>query len=193
MLAYNLALFIHFIGLISVFGGFVIVARAGSRLRAASDMDQVRTWLALLTTTGPMFGAGYGMLLLSGIYMTATRWRGAHPWLVVAVLSLLVIWIVGGVIVGRHVRAMNVAAAAETRASVSRELAVQIANPSLWRTVGALNGIAMGVVLIMTVKPGWLGSLAVALIAAGIGAALGAATTRRDRRPAPVEPRAAES
>jgi hypothetical protein len=190
MLAYNIALFIHFIGLISVFGGFVIVARAGSRLRAATDMEQVRSWSALLNTTGPMFGAGYGLLLLSGIYMAATRWRAPHPWLVVAMLSLVAIWIVGGVIVGRHVRAINAAAEA-TRGSISGELALQIANPSLWRTVGALNGLAMGVVFIMTVKPGWLVSLSVVLIAAAIGVLGGAASTRRAQRHAPVEPRAA--
>ncbi len=192
MLAYNIALFIHFVGLISVFGGFVIVARAGPRLRAATDMEQVRSWLTLLNTIGPMFGAGYGLLLLSGIYMTATRWRAAHPWLVVAVLSLVAIWIVGGVIVGRHVRAINAAAEA-TKGSISGELAFQIANPSLWRTVGALNGVAMGVVFVMTVKPGWLVSISVAVIAAVIGALVGVASTRRARRSAPVEPRAVQS
>ena len=192
MLAYNIALFIHFVGLISVFGGFVIVARAGSRLRAATDMEQVRTWLALLTTTGPMFGAGYGMLLLSGIYMMATRWRGAHPWLIVAMLSLLAIWIVGGAILGRRVRAMN-AAAAETKGSISGELALQIANPSLWRTVGTLNGLAMGVVFVMTIKPGWLVSLSVAAIAAAIGAAVGAASARSAPRRGAVGAQAAQS
>jgi len=192
MLAYNIALFIHFVGLISVFGGFVIVARAAPRLRAATDIEQVRTWLALLTTTGPMFGAGYGMLGLSGIYMTAVRWRAAHPWLIVAMVSLLAFFIVGGAIIGRRVRAMNEAAAA-TRGSISGELALQIADSSLWRTVGALNGLAMGVVFVMTVKPGWLASISVAVIAAVTGALVGVATARRARRHAPVEPRAAQS
>ncbi len=192
MLAYNIALFIHFLGLIAVFGGFVLVARAGSRLRAATDMEQVRMWLALLNTTGPMFGGGYGLLLLSGIYMAATRWRAAHPWLVVAMLSLLAVWIVSGVVVGRHVRAINAAAAATT-GSISGELAFQIANPSLWRTAGALNGLALGVVFVMTVKPGWTGSIVVAVIAAGIGSVIGAVTTRRRRRQTPIEARPAES
>ena len=193
MLAYNLALFVHFVGLISAFAGFVIVQRAGSRLRAARDMDEVRTWLPLLNSVGPMFGAGYGLLLLSGLFMAFARWRAALPWLVVAIVSLVTLLVVGGIMVGRSLRAMN-AAAADARGSIPGELAQRIANPALWRTISALNGLAMGVVFVMTVKPGWIGSLAAVLVAATIGGAISSALARRNSVPTAVDiSRTAES
>ena len=193
MLAYNLALFVHFVGLISAFGGFVIVQRSGSRLRAARDMDEVRTWLPLLNSVGPMFGAGYGLLLLSGLYMAFARWRAALPWLVVAIVSLITLLVVGGIMVGRSLRVMN-AAAADARGSIPGELAQRIANPALWRTISALNGLAMGVVFVMTVKPGWVGSLAAVLVAATIGGAISSALARRNSVPTAVDiSRTAES
>ena len=45
---YAIALFVHMIGLIALFGGLVIVQDGGSRLRAATTWKEARTWLELL-------------------------------------------------------------------------------------------------------------------------------------------------
>lgn len=114
MNAYDIALFFHVIGLIALFGGFVIYVRAGTRLREATDMEQVRSWLGLLESSSPMFASG------------------TVPWTVIT----------------------------------------------------GLNGLALGVVFVMTTKPGWAGSIGVAAVAAAIGAAGGARLTRRTPRAA---------
>jgi hypothetical protein len=191
MTAYDVALFFHLMGVIAMFSGFAIYTRTGMRLRAATDMDQVRSWLGMLESSGPMFASGSVLLLVSGVYMMATRWRAPLPWISVALVGLLTIWIVSATVSGRHLRRIR-EAVADSRGSISGELSFRIANPFAWTVVTALNGLALGIVFVMTTKPGWIGSIAVAIGAMIVGAAVGASLVRKDRLVAPME-RAAQS
>src|SRR5215212_9012079 len=92
MRAYDIALFVHILGVIALFGAFVIHVRAGSRLRASSSVEQVHTWLGLLETTQPMFHGGSLMLLASGVFMTATAWRSPQAFITVGLIGVLTIW-----------------------------------------------------------------------------------------------------
>lgn len=175
---YDIALFVHMIGLIAMFGGFVLFTRAGMRLRAASDVDQVRTWLGLLESTGPMFGSGSVLLLISGIYMMAARWKAPLPWLVISLIGLLTVAILGSTTSGKHLRSIR-AAVTEGRGSISGELAHRIADPFAWTVTTALNGLAMAIVFVMSIKPGWTGSIVAVALGAGIGAFVGARMSRR--------------
>jgi hypothetical protein len=183
MLAYDIALFIHMIGVIAMFSGFAIYQRAGIRLRSATDMDQVRSWLGLLESTNPMFASGSVMLLISGIYMMAARWRAPLPWIIVAVVGLLTIAIVGATVSGRHLRRIRTAATG-ARDSISAELAHRIADSFAWSAVTAVNGLAIGIVFIMSTKPGWAASVGVAIATAALGAVIGARMVRHARQAA---------
>jgi hypothetical protein len=192
MTAYDIALFFHLLGVIAMFSGFAVYTRAGIRLRAATDMDQVRSWLGMLESSGPMFASGSVLLLVSGVYMMVMRWRAPLPWLSVALFGLLTIWIVGATVSGKHLRHIR-SAVSEARGSISGELSFRIANPFAWTVVTALNGLALGIVFVMTTKPGWLGSIGVALGGMTIGAAVGASLLRKDQLDSASSTRAAQS
>ena len=45
---YDIALFVNMLGLIALFGGFVLFHRAGARVRAAATSEEVLVRLSLL-------------------------------------------------------------------------------------------------------------------------------------------------
>jgi uncharacterized membrane protein YqjE len=183
MHVYDIALFVHMLGLISLFGAFVISVRAGARLRAATTLEQARTWLGLLVSTTRMFPAGLGLLLVSGLYMMIDRWKSPYPWIVVALVGLILLGALGGGVVDRRLRAMS-AAAAEGGEAAAERLFRLIADPLPWTLMAALNGLALGVVWVMSTKPRWAGSIGVVALAAVLGAVLGSLSLRRGRRTA---------
>jgi uncharacterized membrane protein len=177
---YELIKVVHYLGLIALFGGFVIYPRAGSQLRAATTMSEVRSWLGMLELTRGMFHGGMAMMLLSGVGMVAMRWRGPIPFVTVGMITLLVMWIVFAIVGSRHLRAIR-AATNDGAGPVPAELARTILRPRPWVTMFALNILALGVLFEMTLKLGWVGAIALVVGAAILGAAIGSAVLRRER------------
>jgi hypothetical protein len=180
MQIYSIALFLHFLGLITLFGAFAIYLRTGARLRAATAMEEAHSCLGLLESTNPMFPAGLMLLLASGVVMLITRWRSAQPWIVVGLVGLVAITAIGGVVSSRQLRAIRDAAPADER-SISAELERAIANRAPWLVTAALAGGALGIVWVMTIKPGWVGSIAAVTIATVLGAFVESIAARNGR------------
>ena len=182
---YPIAFFIHMMGLISVFGGQIILQHGGARLRAASDWHDVRQWLGLLSIVRGMSLGGTVMLFLSGLYMAWNRWTFAMPWVSIGLAVVIVFPIIGARVIGAgFARIGKEAAGAQgplDDASRARLLA-----PQLWAPAFAMNFALVGVVWLMGAKPGWIGSVAIPVVAAAIGAFIGANVARR----APARPAA---
>ena len=176
---YELTKIVHFIGLIALFGFFMINLRAGMQLRAATQLADVRTWLGVLQGSRGMLHGGSGLLLISGIVMIAIRWRGPFPFTTVGMFTLLLMWSLS-VVGGRHVRSIR-AAIPSGNGSIPDGLRAIILAPRPWAVMAAINGAAAGVLLIMTWKPGWVGAAATILLTSAAGAVIGNASIRRQR------------
>jgi hypothetical protein len=177
---YELAKVVHFLGLIALFGFFVIYSRAGPRLREATEVQEVLVWLGLLERAQPMLPGGAAMLLLSGLAMAALRWRGPYPFVAVGLAAVLIIW-VGAIVGRRHLRAMR-RGVTGVRGPVPVELSREIRRPGPWVTHFALNGAALGTLYIMTTKPAWAVALGVVLGLAALLAGVAWSLARRERR-----------
>jgi hypothetical protein len=177
---YQLVKLVHFMGLIALFGFFVLASRGGGRLRAATTRSEARPWLALLEVARPMLPSGVVMLALSGALMAWFRWRGAYPFIVVGLVSALLIWAVWAFVGARHLRAIA-AAMGDTDGPITGPLAELIRDPRRWAVWGSMNGAALGVLAVMTLKLGWLGSIAVLFIITVIVGTAFAVTVRRSR------------
>jgi len=177
MLERNVALFIHLMGVITLFVAMGIVQRGGARIRAASTVGEMRLWLSLVESTNRMFPAGTLLILVSGLYLAARFWSFRVPWVSVAMASIVVMAVVGGTVIGRGLR--RVAGAATGSGPVSEDLARIARRPAPWIAVTALNGMALGVVWIMVRKSGWAESIAVVSLLTALGGVAGIAMTRR--------------
>jgi hypothetical protein len=177
---YELVKVVHFMGLIALIGFFIIYSRAGPRLRAATDMKEVRFWLGLLDLARPMMPGGAAMLLVTGLAMMAMRWRGSYPFATVGFVALIVIWAGVAIVGGRHLRAMH-AAAGTTDGAVPPELARVILDPRPWTTLFALNTTALGVLIVMTTKLDWPWAVGVVGVLGALGGFAGSSMVKRDR------------
>jgi hypothetical protein len=149
------------------------------RRRCAATLADVRTWLGVLMAARGMFDGGVGLLLLSGVALTGLRWRGTFPFVAIGMTALILMWI-SSVFVRRHLRRIHTAIPTG-EGPAPTELREVISRPLAWALVFAMNGAALGILTIMTVKPGWLGAASTVLIAAAVGGGAGAAAVRRER------------
>jgi hypothetical protein len=177
---YELTKVVHYLGLIALVGFFIIYSRVGPRLRAATDMKEVRVLLGLLDLARPMMPGGAAMLLLSGLAMVAMRWKGPYPFVTVGFIALIVIWTGVAIVGGRHLRAMH-SAAGTNEGAVPAELARVILDPRPWTTLFALNTTALGVLVVMTTKLDWAWAIGVVVAMAALGGLVGSSMVKRDR------------
>jgi hypothetical protein len=188
---YQLAKLLHFLGLLSMGGYAMFYARIGGRLRGATTLADARTWLGLLLAARGMFHGGAGMLLLSGIVMMGMRWHGAFPFAAIGMITLLAIWLVG-IVPGRHLRALN-RAVPTTDGPLPPELRGALVRPFPWMFGFATNLATLGVLVIMTLKPGWGLSAGIVLVMAALGGVIGRAAVQREGREDRAEPRTRET
>ena len=111
-------------------------------------------------------------LLVSGLYMAVTAW-GHQWWAAVGLLGMLTLPAIGRALDGGRSRAVAEEAARE-RGPLSAALRLRLREPRLWISIQLRTAIALGVVFLMSVKPGLAGSVATVGVAAVAGLAAGA-------------------
>ncbi len=175
----SIPLFIHLLGVIALFIAIVTTQRAGARARAARTTDELRVWLSLARTTAPMFPVAFLLILGGGLYMTYRTWTFSTPWVVVGLVSVGIMLLLGGLVVGRSVVALDRAAEAAPPGPVTPELGRMLRRPSLWTTMGFLTGIGVGMLWVMINKPDWLQSITVVVTLSIVAAVAGLLSSRR--------------
>ncbi len=176
--AYDFALFVHLLGVVTLFAAVTLVQAGGARVRRAATVEHVRLWLGLVRPTRVMFPVASLVLLATGLFMTAEAWTFATPWVAVSIVGLVAISGVGGAVQGRHLAAIAAAAAAAKEERLPSGLARLVGRPAPWRSGFAVNGTAVGILWLMTTKPGWLGSVTVVLGLTLVGGIAGSAVVR---------------
>lgn len=192
MTAYEFALFVHLLGVVTLFGAIALVETAGVRLRRAASVEHVRLWVGLTRSAAPLFPVALLLVLGSGLFMAADAWTFTTPWVVVAIVGVVVMGGVGGAVQGRRFGAIGTAAASAGDGSVPPHLRKLIAAPALWVSVFAPDAGTLGIIWTMATKPGWTGAIVAVVGMATVGAIAGyMVTTRRPERT--VRPRTAPS
>ncbi len=178
---YPLALFAHLVGVLGLFITIGVQWTCTLSLRRAQTVTQVREWTSLvrgLSKLGPASGL---LLLVAGMYMTATAWNMNTPWIIVSCFTLLFLMALGLGVTLRQLRAIRRAAATVEAAVGSIPPAVQrqIDAPLLWTSAQVMGSTALGVVLLMTTKP----DLAASLLVLAAALILGVVSAQPWRRP----------
>ena len=178
MTLYTIALFLHVTGALGLFVAIGLEWTSLPRLRRAASVEQARTWLGVLGTLGRIGGPSGLTLLVTGIYMAMTVWRGA-AWPGIGLLAMVLIAVLGGVLTGRRGGAIGRALPTEP-GPLPPAIAERVRDPVLVLSARLRAALALGVVFIMCTKPGLAGSLTAmgAALAFGIAAGLSAFSAR---------------
>lgn len=168
---YPLALFAHLLGVLGLFINLGLQWTSVFRLRRARTLAQVREWTSLLGGLGMLGPASGALLLVAGMYMTATAWGLGTPWILVSLVTLLVLMALGMAVPFRRLKAIRRAVAREETPDDAVPPAVQrqIHDPLLWTSVQAMGSTALGIVFLMTIKPGLDSALLVLAVAFALG------------------------
>ena len=176
---YEMALFIHMLGLITLFIGFGILQRAGLRVRRAKTSNEAGQWLEFMRPVGRMLPSGTAMLFLSGVYMMDQAWTLETPWIAVGLVSVILLG-VGSIILTRCVRALEKHLGRGRTWALAPGGAREVQHSVLWTTATTLNALALAVVLVMSFKPGWTASVGIALAGILVGACAGPIVARKE-------------
>jgi hypothetical protein len=180
VVVYNVVLFIHILGVAALFAAFGVIQVGGAAVRRAHTVEEAQRWLGLLKVTGPMFGIAFLLIVAAGLYMTVDVWTFKTSWVDVALVTAIIMMAVGSGIVGRGLGSMGAAAASTEPGPLPPALQATIHNRVVWTSMFTLNAMGIAVIWLMTNKPGWVESIAVVVVLAVIGAALGMNAVRRE-------------
>ncbi|MGH2717436.1 MAG: hypothetical protein ACRDJU_02500 [Actinomycetota bacterium] len=190
MSGYKVALFFHIVGVVTLFAAMGIQQVVGAQLRSAGSVRELRQWMQAIRPTGLALPLAAAVILISGFVMTAQQWTMSTPWIATGFVTLLAMAAIGATVLRSGFTKIGKASAAAMHddGPIPAETARLRAAPQLWIGMGVMDGAAVGVLWLMTTKPGGALPVAVVLVAAAIGAALGALPGVRAKPRVPVPP-----
>jgi hypothetical protein len=175
---YSIALFVHIVSALGFFVTLGLELTSLRHLRGATTTEQVREWMRVPAEMGRMGMISMLTLLVAGFYMMAISW-GAVAWIMVT-LGAIVVMIPAMVLTRRRMMAIGKTASTE-RGPVSSALSQLLHDPMLTISLQTRVAIALGIVFLMTVKPGLGGSLLAIAVAIVLGLASALSMPRRAR------------
>jgi hypothetical protein len=166
-LVYHLVLFLHVLGAFGLIAALTFEAVGLRGLRRATQKAEALMWLGLSRMVQRLAPASLGVILLTGLYMTATNW-GAQGWISVALAGLVALGVIGGLLTG--VRMARIGPAVGRASSpLSDELRGALRDPILLTSIRVRLAIVIGIAFLMSVRPSLVISLVVVVLAAAIG------------------------
>jgi len=184
MSVYAIAVFLHIVGALGLFAALALEWASLYNLRRVPTAGQAREWTKLLSALRFVGGPSTLTILVTGIYMMATRW-GGQGWIGAGLAGLVLIAVVGGALGGRRSAAIARTVASETGA-ISAGLREQLLDPVLLLSAWLRTALGLGVIFVMAIKPGTSGSLAAMGAALVLGLAAGFPGWSRGRRAVPA-------
>jgi hypothetical protein len=190
MSRYAVDVFVHVMGAIAVFVGYGSLLLAVIAMRRATNSDQVRAITSTLLATRKIglerisaidviVIVGVLMIAITALDMALTFQLLRAPWVDVAIGSFLVLAPIGPLMTNPRLHRIEDAANLETSDPISNVLRVHTHDRLLTLELGGSLGMLIGLVFLMTTKPGLVVSLVAVLVAVAGGLALSWSFARR--------------
>lgn len=168
MTLYPYLLLLHIVGVLGLFIALSLELVIVSRLRAAKTTTQVHEWLTLSRVIDLVLPVSAAFILISGLALTLTAWGWGHAWIELSLGLLILLGILGPVINGPRMKAIQAAAQAAPMGEVPPALRKVIFHPGLRVYIPIPILGALGAVIMMVLKLDWLGSgIVIALVLVG--------------------------
>jgi len=181
MTFYTFVLFLHILGVLGMFIAIGLEEAALLRLRSATITMQVSEWMRIMSVVEKIFPLSGVLILGAGLTMAFTTWGWHQAWIDVSLGVLLLTSMLAPTITTPRFKAIRRVVESTPSGALPSDL-YQLTHDSILRaTIFVMDFLTLGVVFLMTIKPGWVGSLvvmAIALVAALIVAQLPLGTAR---------------
>ena len=175
---YHVVLYLHLLSLFIGIGAGSVLLTCLFQLKAARTVEQAVPWGIVSGKIARLFPVAIVGLFLTGAYMTHKFWTWGTPWIVLAILGLVLLGAQGGGIAEHTAKKLQAAMMANGPGPLGPEARRMTLHPGLWVVELSNLGLVLGIVWNMTEKPGWGGSIASVVIGYAVGAALALLLTR---------------
>ena len=169
MSLYTLALFVHVTGAIGIFGSLGAMVFGAVALRRVQRSEEVRFLTSLINIAGNVAAVCIVILGIAGFYMAVTVWGVYAAWIIIATVSFVLLAPFGLLVIDPLVRAISRQARAALDGPLPEELALRVQGPVLETFLSVYIAWLLGIVFLMTNKPGVSEAVVVMLIAGVVG------------------------
>jgi hypothetical protein len=169
---YHYVLYVHLLALFIGIGAGSVLLTCLFQLRAAGTVEQAVPWGIVSGKVARLFPVAILGLFGTGAYMTSDFWTWSTRWIDVAIAGLVVITLQGAGIAEHTAKKLEAALRANGPGPLGPEARRMRLHPGLWVAELSNLGLVLGIVWIMTQKPGLGESIAAVLVGYGVGAAL---------------------
>src|SRR5262245_49914491 len=156
------------VGIVNLFGGFILFNQAGVMYRRAATWDAARSFLTMLQIAPGMMIAGAVILLASGAYMGATRWGMGAPWVTVGMAAALTALAIAIFVLAPGMRRLRQVTEGKEGAIAPQDRPALVAS-NIWAWGSVTNGITLSVAWNMVMKPGWALAIGLAIALGAVG------------------------
>lgn len=178
MTLYGSVLFIHVIFAIALVGASTWAHVAVAQAKRATTTDSLRGQMGFIQVLVKATGPIAGVTVIAGLFLTFDGdWWGAG-WPVVSLVLFTLAGISAGVIVDPSVARIKETVDAAPAGPLTADVRTAIADRRLALSTWLMAGADLAIVFLMTNKPGYVGSVAVAGVGLMLGAVLGVRESR---------------
>jgi hypothetical protein len=176
--AYHVVLYVHLLSLLVGFSAGMIETVCLFRLRAATTLEAAAPWSQLAGEIEKAFPVAIIGLFGTGAYLTSDVWTWSTPWIVLPIVGLVVLALQGPLVAGRRGHAVKAALTANGPGPLDADARKMTRDRALWAAAMTNEALVLGIIWVMTEKPGWGGAVAALAIAYAVGLTLAARLTR---------------
>lgn len=169
MSLYPYVLLLHIVAVLGLFMATGLELTALFRLRSAKSVAQVYEWTNVNRLLEIVFPLAALLILAAGLAMTFMVWGWSHAWISISLAALLVMSVLGATINTRRMKAIRTSAERAPDGPVPAALRKTIFDRGMWTTILTMSVTDLGIVGLMTIKPGWIGSIVVLIVTIAIG------------------------
>jgi hypothetical protein len=159
MTLYSFVLFAHITAALAMFACLSLEVLSLFRLRGASTLSEVQLWIEPVPSLSRIALASLLVILLTGVYLTIQMSGFGLAWLKVTIAAFLLMAPLGAV-TGRRIR--HIRRLSANSKMNQREILNLLRHPLLKISLAIRIAVFLGIVLLMTAKPGLPESLAIA-------------------------------
>lgn len=163
-------LFVHIAAVMTAFGAGLVGHVALFRMKAARDTATLREWMAVVPSVQKATGAGTLLIILSGAQLVHRLFDWGDGWVMPSLVCLVLIEVAAGALLGGRMKTLDARVAGAADGPVPTELRALVVDPALWTMSHAITGLVLAIVYVMIDKPSTVGSVAVIVAGALVGA-----------------------
>jgi uncharacterized membrane protein len=181
---YDIALFVHLVGVALLISGLAISLVSLFRMTSARDITGVRAAALPGRLIAILMPVAMLLILVAGLYMVSQAKKNdedfgwSSGWVQVAIAAFVIMLVVGPAVNGRRSEHLAKVAFAAPDGPITAEVDAARRDPVLHMAEGYGSAQVVSFLFLMTTKPGLLTSVLVAVVLGAIGIAIGLRTSK---------------